>query len=148
MNPSVILMNQFVNIKGQTGPSPAGNWLKPTLKHVEEGIIEAEITVLKEHTNPINTMHGGVMALVIDEFTGACAYTLHNKELHVSQNLYVDYFKPAFEGETIRVISKCIRKGSKIINVECSLYNKENTLLAKGVGNLINTGRPNPFFTS
>ena len=117
MNPSVVLMSQFIDIEGQMGPSPAGNWLKPTLRKVEEGYMEADIKVLKEHTNPIGTMHGGVIALIIDELTGACAWTLHNKDLHVSQNLYVDYFKPAYEGEIIRVKANCIRKGSKIITV-------------------------------
>ena len=145
MNPSVALMSQFLNQEGQKGPSPAGNWLNPILRIVQEGYMEADIKVLKEHTNPIGTMHGGVIALVIDELTGACAWTLHNKNLHVSQNLYVDYFKPAYEGETIRVKAKCLRKGSKIINIECCLYNDKEVLLAKGVGNLINTEKPNPF---
>ena len=144
MNPSVALMSQFIDIPIES-PSPAGNWLGAILKVVKEGYIEVEIKVKKEHTNPIGTLHGGVAALIIDEFAGACLFTLNNKDLHVSQNLYVNYFKPAREGDLLTIKAELIRKGSKIINVECSIYNHENLLLTKGVGNLINTGKPNPF---
>ena len=144
MNPSVALMSQFIDTPVKS-PSPAGNWLGAILKVVKEGYLEVELTVKKEHTNPIGTLHGGVAALIIDEFAGACLFTLNNKDLHVSQNLYVDYFKPAREGDLLTIKAELIRKGSKIINVECSIYNHENLLLTKGVGNLINTGKPNPF---
>ena len=72
MNPSVALMSQFLNQEGQKGPSPAGNWLNPILRIVKEGYMEADIKVLKEHTNPIGTMHGGVIALVIDDSVNFC----------------------------------------------------------------------------
>jgi len=137
-------MNKVVEFfKSQTGrelkdsPSPVGLWLKPILLHVEEGCLKAEFTVRPEMTNPAGMLHGGMIALIADEMTGATIATLDLSNFYPSVNLYTDFLSGVKKGEKIIAETQIIRKGKNIINTECKIYNSENKLIAKSQSNNI-----------
>ena len=119
--------------------SPAGNWLGLTIEHIEFG--KAIINVLVKHdmTNPYGNIHGGMMSLVIDESIGWAIASLDTQNHYTSLSLNVDFLYAIKEGQRIRAIAQVLRKGKKIINVECHVYDLDGKILARGNGNLIVT---------
>jgi acyl-coenzyme A thioesterase 13 len=124
-------------------PSPVGNWLQAILIEVEEGSISADVKVRKEMTNPVRTLHGGMIAAIADEMIGATIATLELPHVYVSVNLHTDFLFPVKEGETVRAKSEIIRRGKNIIHTECRIYNSDNKLVAKSSANNIKINEKN-----
>ncbi len=124
---------EFVN-----NPSRYGTWLKGILTEAEEGKLTAEFTVRKEMTNGIGTLHGGVIAGILDDMMGATVVSLGDKHFFTTVNLNVDYLYPAREHDVLTAKAFMIKKGRQIHHVQCELWNlSTNKLIAKGNSNLL-----------
>lgn len=119
--------------------SPAGNWLKPRLENLSKGEAEISIIVRKEMCNPFGNIHGGMMALLIDETIGWAIISMEADSHYTSVNLNLDFLYAASLGEKITATAKIIRFGKKIINVEVHVLNESGTLLSKSASNLVVT---------
>lgn len=119
--------------------SPAGNWLQFTLEHIEKGKAEISLEVKRDMTNPYGNIHGGMMALVMDEVIGWAVVSLDTDSHYTSLNLNVDFLYAIKQGERLRAVSEVIRAGKKIIHVECKVYDMQERLLGKCSSNLIVT---------
>lgn len=120
--------------------SDAGNWMQLTLEYIETGTATISLVVRKEMTNPYGNIHGGMMSLVIDETIGWAIISLDADTHYTSLNLSIDFLYAIREGERLKATATIVRHGKKIINAECSVYDMQGTLLAKGHSNLIATG--------
>lgn len=120
--------------------SPAGNWLQFTLEHIEKGKAVISLEVKKDMTNPYGNIHGGMMALVMDEVIGWAVVSLDTANHYTSLNLNVDFLYAIKRGERLTATAEVIRAGKKIIHVECRVYDMEQRLLGKATSNLIVTG--------
>jgi acyl-coenzyme A thioesterase 13 len=124
---------EFVN-----NPSRYGAWLKGILKEAEEGKLIAEFIVRKEMTNGIGTLHGGVIAGILDEMMGATVVSLGAKYFYTTVNLNVDYFYPARENDVLTAKAFIVKKGTMIHHAQAELWNlATNKLLAKATSNLL-----------
>ncbi len=119
--------------------SPAGNWLQFTLEQIEKGSVTISLEIRKEMTNPYGNIHGGIMALIMDEVIGWAVVSLDMGTGYTSLNLNVDFLYAIKLGDRLRAKSKVIRAGKKIIHVECTVEDMEGTLLGKASSNLIVT---------
>ncbi len=119
--------------------SPAGNWLRFTLEKIEVGSAVLTTEVRKEMTNPYGHIHGGMMSLVIDEAIGWALVSLDSEEHYTSMSLNVDFLYAIKEGQRLRAMSQVLRKGKRIISVECHVYDLEGKILARANSNLIVT---------
>lgn len=124
----------------QDSRSAAGNWLEYTLEHIEKGTATISLLVREEMTNPYNHIHGGMMALVMDEVIGWGVVSLDTDNYYTSLNLNVDFLYAIKQGERLKATSKVVRAGKKIIHVECDVYDMQDRLLGKASSNLIVTG--------
>lgn len=120
--------------------SAAGNWLNGTLEHIEKGSATISLEVKYDMTNPYGNIHGGMMALVMDEVIGWGVVSLDTDNYYTSLNLNVDFLYAIKEGERLRATSKVARAGKKIIHVDCHVHDMEGRLLGKASSNLIVTG--------
>ena len=121
-------------------PSPFMSWLKPVMIEVNEGNLVFQYTVRKEMTNPFGTLHGGVIAAMIDDAIGATLISYGEPFFYVSVNLVVDYLASAREGDVLLADTSVLKKGNQIVNAQCEVWNGDRTkLVAKGYTNLIKT---------
>lgn len=120
--------------------SRAGNWMGFTLEQIEKGKAVISLTVKPEMTNPYGNIHGGMMALVMDEVIGWSVVSLGMENHYTSLNLNVDFLYAIAEGQKLVAEAEVIRAGKKVIHVSCSVYNEERRLLGRGSSNLIVTG--------
>ncbi len=122
----------------ENNPSRYGAWLKGILREVEPGQLTAEFTVRKEMTNAIGTLHGGVIAGILDDMMGATVVSLGNKHFFTTVNLTVDYFYPGKENDVLTAKAFMVKKGNQIQHVQCELWNLSlNKMIAKGNSNLL-----------
>lgn len=120
-------------------PSKAARWLKPVIINVAEGMLEAEFEVREDMTNPMGTIHGGVVSFIFDELIGATVHTLNLPTHFVTTNLTVDYLLSAKQGEKIRAKAFVVRKGRNVINTRAELFDHKNRLIAHASSNLVHT---------
>ncbi len=123
-------------------PSPFTRWLDPIVVEVSEGKLTFEYTVRHEMTNPLKTLHGGVIAGIMDDMIGATVFSLGQKEYYTTINLSVDYFAPAIQGDVVLAHGIVLKRGKSIIHVVCDLTQKNSgRLLARGTSNLMKLDR-------
>lgn len=120
--------------------SAAGNWMEFTLDSIEKGKATISLEVKYEMTNPYGNIHGGMMALVMDEVIGWAVVSLDTDNHYTSLNLNVDFLYAIKQNERLKAIAEVIRAGKKIIHVECKVYDLQEHLLGKATSNLIATG--------
>ena len=133
------IQDNYLGKKVTDSKSPAGNWLEFTLRAIERGSAELEILVRPEMTNPYGNIHGGMMALVIDEAMGWGVASLGSPHHFTSMSLNVDFLYAIASGDILVAKSKVIREGKRIINVDCFVYKQDGRLLARATSNLIST---------
>lgn len=141
MNKPLSFFKTLVGKDSVQSPSPLMRWLNPTLLKAEEGELEFSYTIREEMINPLQILHGGTTAAIIDDAIGAAVYSLGNTHAYTTVNLAVDYFSSAKAGETIIAKTSIAKKGNQIMNAECEVWNADRSrMIAKGHSNLIKTG--------
>ncbi|XP_016970431.2 acyl-coenzyme A thioesterase 13 [Drosophila rhopaloa] len=97
-----------------------------------DGRAVGEFTVAKEHLNRQGTLHGGLMATIVDICT---TYALMSKGSHpgVTANLNICFTAPAHLGEVIQLDCNTVRAGKKMAYLDCLLTRKsDGKVIAKG----------------
>lgn len=138
-NPIVSALEEQIEKVLDSDFSPVGKWLSGTLKAVKVGELTVDYTIRHEMTNPVGTIHGGMVSLMCDEVIGMTAYSLYNEYHFTSVNLVVDFLSKAVKDEVLSVTAKVIRKGRTIINLECMVTNADGKLIAKAQQNMVRT---------
>jgi len=132
-------LQQFIGKEFTNTPSPVGRFLKGKLLKVEEGDLEAEFIVREEMTNPIKILHGGALAMIMDDMIGAMVYTLPTDVHFVSVNLDVSFLGSARKDETIKAHARVLTRGRNFIHTECLVYNSRDKLIGRCQSGLVAT---------
>lgn len=120
---------------------PFSKWLDGILMEISDTHALMEFHVRNDMTNPVQIMHGGVHAAIIDEMTGLMVASLGLPNLYVSVNLCVDFISKAKLEEKVYARAVIDKVGSSIINTSCEVRNKDGVLLSRGTCILANTNR-------
>jgi uncharacterized protein (TIGR00369 family) len=91
-----------------------------------------EMDVIPEHKNLWGTVHGGVIAGLIDSSCGtATARVLGPDEAVVTLDLKVQFLKPIREGKFI-ARGRVVHRSRRFIHAESEIFDSENNLVARG----------------
>ena len=121
-------------------PSPFMLWLQPVVLSAEQGKLSFQYKIRKEMTNPVNGLHGGVIAAIIDDIIGATMYSFNEDACYITINNVIDYFVTAKENDIVIADTSIIKKGNQIVNAHCKVWNEGRTrLIANGYSNLLKT---------
>jgi acyl-coenzyme A thioesterase 13 len=133
-------LQQSVGREFALSPSPFTHWLKPVVVSADEGRIALAYVIRHDMTNPAGTLHGGVIAAIMDDIIGASVFSLNETEFFTTINNVVDYFSAAREGDTVIARTEMIKRGKQFINAQCEIWNEAGTrLIARGYSNLFKT---------
>lgn len=125
---------------GEFSP-PFSRWLAGTFIEITDSSAAMEFVVREDMTNPVQMLHGGVHAAIIDEMTGLMVASLGLPNLYVSINLSVDFVSKAKLGETVVARAVLDKQGAMVMNTSCEIRNKEGQLLSRGTCILVNTNK-------
>lgn len=107
------------------------------LKIIElgDGRAVAEFPFLKQFVNPNGTIHGGIIAAVIDQVGAVASWTSHKGDNQVTLELKINYLRPLIEEEApFRAIGEVIKVGRNTVVTEIKVYGKSGSVLAVGLG--------------
>ncbi|WP_343532226.1 PaaI family thioesterase [Pedobacter sp.] len=133
-------MRSYIGKEFDRSPSPFMRWLRPMVVSVEKGSLEFKYVIRNEWLNPMERLHGGVTAAIIDDMLGATMFSLDEPFYYTTINNTIDYFSVAQENDEITAKTKIIKKGRQFIHAECEIWGRKGTrLIARGTSNLFKT---------
>jgi uncharacterized protein (TIGR00369 family) len=102
-----------------------------TLIGFDDGRAVATLEAGQQHTNPMGTLHGGILCDIADAAMGmAFASTLAEGESFTTIELNINFFRPVWEAK-LRAEGKVLRRGKTIGYVECEIKDEKGTLVSK-----------------
>jgi uncharacterized protein (TIGR00369 family) len=98
-------------------------------------IVNGRATVIlaagPQHTNPMGTLHGGILCDIADAAMGmAFASTLAPEESFTTVELKVNFFRPIWRAQ-LKAEGTVVQRGRTIGYVECDITDEEDRLVAK-----------------
>ena len=110
------------------GDSP-GRW---EFLESRDGKAEMSWSPTPDMANPFGSVHGGIIAMVIDESCGAALMPLIDTPSAPTVSLNVEYLHPVPIGGTYRIVSEIVRKGRAMAIADSRILNDEGTMLVRG----------------
>jgi uncharacterized protein (TIGR00369 family) len=113
------------------------------LAKIESGSVVLHYPLRPEMFNPMNTLHGGLTAAIVDDAVGVALFSLGKENFHSTIQNTIDYLAPVFKQEYLVVKAYIIKNGKNLVHGRCDIYDeKGQKLLATGTSNLMDVGIP------
>jgi len=123
------LMNAYLT--GELPPPPVARLIGFRLTSLEPGRVIVELEANETHSNPMGTLHGGILCDIADAAMGmACASLLKENESFTTLELKINFLKPVWNAK-LTAVGKIIKQGQTISMVECDITDEKNSLVAK-----------------
>lgn len=136
-NPRLAWLKAHVGKSTKNSPSPFAHWLDGVLEEAEFGKLSIRYTVRPDMTNPHRTLHGGVIAGMLDDVMGTAVASLGKEQAFVSINLSVDFLQAAKVSDEVIARAEVTRNGRTVIHMKAELFNKSGKILAVSTSNLV-----------
>lgn len=127
-------LNKTLDPEDQTAmafPPPIAKTLGVSVVQVSLGTAILEMkTDLSAHSNPMGTIHGGVLCDIADMAIGtAHATTLKEDESFTSIDLRINFFRPLWN-DTIRAHARPVHVGKTVSYYTCDITRSDGKLVA------------------
>ena len=117
--------------RGELPPPPIARLIGFRLTSVRHGEAVVELEASETHTNPMGTLHGGVLCDIADAAMGiAYASTLEEGESFTTLELKINFLRPVWK-EKLLAVGKVVKRGKVVGMVECDVTNSEGALVAR-----------------
>jgi acyl-coenzyme A thioesterase 13 len=139
MNPRLEYIQSRIGRVVSDSPSEISNWLQMTPVIAENGKIVVQVPVRSDMTNMMKTIHGGIVATILDDLCGTVCLISAEDFFYATVTLNVDYLRPAQIGDVLTCTAEIVRQGKTIINVHATLALPDGKIIARATSNLINS---------
>lgn len=117
--------------RGEVPPPLIGKLLGMRLLEVAEGQARFELDADERHTNPMGTLHGGILCDIADGAMGiAFASTLEEGESFTTLELKINFLKPVWKTK-LTAHGRLVKRGETVGMTECDVVNGEGELVAR-----------------
>ena len=112
------------------------------MSEIDSGRAVGHMKAGPRHSNPMGTMHGGILCDLADAAMGmAFATTLKARETFTTLELKINFLRPVWTA-SLRAEATVVTRGKKVGYVECTVKDERDRLVAKAVSTcLILRGR-------
>jgi uncharacterized protein (TIGR00369 family) len=119
-------------LAGELPPPPVMKLLDMTRMEVDEGRVSVEMEPREFHYNPLGTVHGGMLATLLDTATGCAVHTTLPAGVgYTSMDLSVKYLRPVtVESGTLRCVGTVLQRGRRTALAEARLTDGADRLVA------------------
>jgi uncharacterized protein (TIGR00369 family) len=113
-------------------PFPIMKTLGFSLIEVNEATASMEMEAKTElHSNPMGTIHGGVLCDIADAAIGTAHFTtLTEGESFASIDLQINFFRPVWN-ERLKAVAKPIHRGRTVSRYVCDITRMDGKLVAQ-----------------
>jgi len=129
-------MEKLLEIYNQVNQFGNENGMELTI--VKPGEIIYKMEVLPKHLATPQTIHGGMIAAMMDGVLGVAGLSTVAQEhkLVSTVEFKISYFNPALIGDILTGKGTVDKKGNRIIYTSGEIYNQKNEIIAKAMGTL------------
>lgn len=114
-------------------------WMGIEVEKVDKGYCALRYTIKKEMLNGFGTVHGGVLFSAADS---ALAFACNSHGiLSVALEVSISFTRPAFEGQTLKVIAEEVNLSKTTAIYDIKTYNEEGKLVCLFKGTVYRTGK-------
>jgi uncharacterized protein (TIGR00369 family) len=99
---------------------------------MQDGQAEMSWTPTPDMANPFGSVHGGIIATVIDEVTGAAMMSSIESGTAPTVSLNVEYLHAIPIGGTYSAVGEIVRMGRAMAICDARILNEEGKVLARG----------------
>lgn len=118
-------------VSGRIEPPPIAALVGIRFEGVAKGQAILSLRTERRHTNPMGTLHGGVLCDLGDAAMGcAVATTLEEGETYTTIELKVNFFKPIRDAGLLAV-GRVVRRTRSLAYAECEVTDSGQSLVAK-----------------
>ena len=118
-------------------PPPVAVTMGFELTALEPGRAVLEMNVDERHHNPMGTVHGGIIADLVDAAMGVAHMSaLQPGMTHTTVEFKINFMRAVYH-DRIRAIATVKRTGRKIGVTECDVLDSADKLLAHALGTLL-----------
>jgi len=112
---------------------PVANLIGFQVMEISSGRAVASMQTGPQHTNPMGTLHGGILCDIADAAMGmAFVSTLEPDQSFTTVELKINFFRPVWNSQ-ITAEAVVTHRGRTTGYVECTLKDENNKLVAKAV---------------
>jgi acyl-CoA thioesterase len=110
-----------------------------SLEEVEHGRVTMSLTTRPEFANPLEMLHGGVCATLLDSAMGGAVHsTLEAGERHATLELKINYVRAvALDGVKLTATARTVHLGRRTATAEGRVYDAQGRLMAHGTTTFI-----------
>ncbi len=124
-------------MSGEIAPAPIGETLGMLVTEIAPDFAVFEIDAAKRHTNPMGTVHGGVLCDLADGAMGmAWASELVSGETFTTLELKINFLQPVWETH-LRAEARVVKRGRTIGLVDCNVRDANGDLVAHATSTLM-----------
>jgi uncharacterized protein (TIGR00369 family) len=114
-------------------PFPLAGLLGFTITALEPGCVVVAFDATEAHTNPMGTLHGGVLCTLADTAMGiAHASILADGESYATVELKINFLRPVLR-EKLRAVGRVVNAGRTLVLLECDITNQRDQLVARAL---------------
>lgn len=132
------VLQQFLNGLRQKHeghhPSYVSGWIQAEGDWNKDGSYQIRIPIHKGVQNPLEIVHGGVTATLMDTCMGTLAnHSTPSKKAAVTMEIKVNYLKPG-KGDYLYCRSEVISQSSKTLFLASTVKDEKDQIIAYGTG--------------
>ncbi len=110
---------------------PVGKLIGFKLEEAGDGRAVVTLEAGSQHTNPMGTLHGGILCDIADAAMGiAFNSTLASTESFTTVELKINFFRPVWKAH-LRAEGKVVRRGKTVGYIECEVSDENGRAIAK-----------------
>jgi len=118
-------------VRGELSGPPVSQLVGFRLVGVKRGEAVMEMEASERHSNPMGTMHGGILCDIADAAMGiAYASTLQDDETFTTLELKINFLRPVWN-ERLRATGRFVKGGKTIGMAECDIHASDGALVAR-----------------
>jgi uncharacterized protein (TIGR00369 family) len=118
--------------RGEAPPPPALALLGMELDEVERGRVVFSLVADEIHENPMGTMHGGVIATLVDSAMGCAVSSMLPADAgFTTLELKTNYVRPIVQTTgRVRAVGRVVHFGGRVATTEAQVLDDHGTLYA------------------
>ncbi|MEH7222434.1 PaaI family thioesterase [Bacillus sp. JJ1566] len=119
-----------------------GGLMQTNRRVIDDETYEITIPNTELIQNPLQIVHGGITATLLDSAMGSVVHhVLSQEKAAVTTEMKINYVAPGI-GKELRCVAQLIHKGTKICVTEGRVYRDDGKLIAHATGSFFIIDRP------
>ncbi|HZR28310.1 MAG TPA: PaaI family thioesterase [Terriglobales bacterium] len=118
-------------VRGEAPSAPVAQLIGFRITEVDPGRAVVHLEATARHSNPMGTLHGGILCDIADAAMGiAYASTLEENESFTTLELKINFLKPVWNSKLVAT-GRVVKKGRTVGMTECDVVDEKGSLVAR-----------------